>query len=193
MVDSSLKKRFLQGGKGGAADRVSPGFKSYNLNLMVGGKKSGIVSLFQLLNSKKELIRLYHTIKDLNINSEEYDKDWVDQFTQAMNDDFNTPIALSVLFQLSHEINKNSSSVLASTLKYLAGILGFLQEDPEAFLQSGFAEDDKESIDTLIEERIQARAERNWARADQIRADLLSRGIELEDGEKGTTWRKVLD
>ena len=56
MVDSSLKKRFLQGGKGGAADRVSPGFKSYNLNLMVGGKKSGIVSLFQLLNSKKEFL-----------------------------------------------------------------------------------------------------------------------------------------
>ena len=141
----------------------------------------------------RALMRLYQTIKDISAVSEELDMEWVDKYNSAMNDDFNTPIALSVLFQLSHEINKNSSSVLASTLKYLAGILGFLQEDPEAFLQSGFAEDDKESIDTLIEERIQARAERNWARADQIRADLLSRGIELEDGEKGTTWRKVLD
>jgi cysteinyl-tRNA synthetase len=76
-------------------------------------------------------------------------------------------------------------------LKHLAGIMGFLQEDPASFLQSGFAEDDKAVIEQLIAERIQARADRNWSRADQIRAELLNQGIELEDGEKGTSWRKV--
>lgn len=147
-----------------------------------------------LFNAKKALARLYQSIKDsaaISTNGE-LDNHWVAQFTDAMNDDFNTPVALSVLFQLSHEINKNSSPELVATLKHLAGILGFLQEDPEEFLQSGLAEDDKATIDNLIAERIQARADRNWARADQIRAELLSQGIELEDGEKGTTWRRVI-
>lgn len=146
-----------------------------------------------LLNAKKALARLYQSIKDSAAISPngELDNHWIAQFSDAMNDDFNTPVALSVLFQLSHEINKSSSPKLVATLKYLAGILGFLQEDAEVFLQSGLAEDDKATIDNLIAERIQARADRNWARADQIRAELLNQGIELEDGEKGTTWRRV--
>jgi len=126
-------------------------------------------------------------------DAEELDKVWIAQFTQAMNDDFNTPEALSVLFQLSREINKNNSVVLAATLKHLAGILGFLQQDPLDFLQSGFAGEDKNRVEQLIAERLQARAERNWAMADKIRAELLGQGIELEDGEKGTTWRKVTE
>lgn len=147
-----------------------------------------------LLNAKKGLTRLYQAIKDSNHEEgTEIDGHWLAQFTQAMNDDFNTPVALSVLFQLSHELNKTSSPVLAATLKHLSGIMGFLQETPLSFLQSGFAEDDKASIDQLIAERIEARAERNWLRADQIRAELLSKGIEIEDGSQGTTWRKVTD
>jgi cysteinyl-tRNA synthetase len=145
-----------------------------------------------LLNAKKALIRLYQSIKDSSLEGDKLDEHWVAQFTQAMNDDFNTPIALSVLFQLSHEVNKNNSVVLAVTLKYLAGLMGLLQEEPTAFLQAGFAEDDKIAIERLIDERIQARLERNWNRADQIRAGLLSQGIELEDGAQGTTWRKIL-
>ena len=71
-----------------------------------------------------------------------------------MDDDFNTPVALSVLFQLSHEVNKNTTPVLAATLKHLAGIMGLLQSDPSDFLQAGFADDDKAAIDQLIAERI---------------------------------------
>ncbi|RUR09324.1 cysteine--tRNA ligase [Legionella sp. km772] len=145
-----------------------------------------------LLNAKKGLMRLYQAIKDISINDDSLDEHWINQFNQAMNDDFNTPIALSVLFQLSHEVNKNNSTVLAATLKYLAGLMGLLQEEPCSFLQAGFAEDDKEMIERLIAERLQARTAKNWARADQIRAELLTQGIELEDGANGTTWRKIL-
>ncbi|KTD67388.1 cysteine tRNA synthetase [Legionella steelei] len=145
-----------------------------------------------LANTKKALTRLYQTIKDSYTAADgELDNHWINEFNQAMNDDFNTPVALSVLFQLSHEVNKNRSSILANTLKHLAGILGLLQEDPASFLQSGFAEEDKTEIEQLIAERLQARADRNWQRADQIRADLLHRGIELEDGPNGTTWRRM--
>lgn len=143
-----------------------------------------------LLNAKKALMRLYQTIKDIPVNDDTLDEKWINQFNQSMNDDFNTPVALSVLFQLSHEVNKNNSSVLAATLKYLAGLMGLLQEEAAAFLQAGFAEDDKEMIEKLIAERLQARADKNWSRADQIRAELLAQGIELEDGVNGTTWRK---
>lgn len=146
-----------------------------------------------LLNAKKALVRLYQAIKDVPAGDESLDEHWINQFNDAMNDDFNTPIALSVLFQLSHEVNKNNSPALAATLKHLASLMGILQEEPEAFLQAGFAEDDKEMIEQRIAERLQARAEKNWSRADQIRADLLSQGIELEDGANGTTWRRILD
>ncbi|MGL5742005.1 MAG: cysteine--tRNA ligase [Legionella sp.] len=145
-----------------------------------------------LTNAKKALTRLYKTIKDSHvITNSELDNHWMNEFNQAMNDDFNTPVALSVLFQLSHEANKNNSPILVATLKYLATLMGLLQTDPIAFLQSGFADDDKAVIEQLIAERLQARSERNWSRADQIRAELLSQGIELEDGANGTTWRKV--
>lgn len=145
-----------------------------------------------LANAKKALTRLYQTIKDSHIiTNNELDNHWINEFNQAMNDDFNTPIALSVLFQLSHEVNKKNSPVLVNTLKYLANTMGLLQEDPASFLQAGFAEEDRVAIDELIAERLQARADRDWERADQIRADLLSRGIELEDGVNGTTWRRV--
>lgn len=143
-----------------------------------------------LTNAKKALTRLYQTIKDSQILvGAELDNHWVNEFNLAMNDDFNTPVALSVLFQLSHEVNKSNSPILATTLKHLAEIMGLLQEDPLSFLQSGLGEEDKALIEQLIAERLQARTDRNWARADQIRADLLSRGIELEDGVNGTTWR----
>lgn len=148
-----------------------------------------------LLNAKKALIRLYQAVKDVppQTADSKLDEYWQEQFNQAMNDDFNTPVALSVLFQLAHEVNKSNSPALAHTLKNLAGILGFLQKDPESFLQSGLAEEEKLVIEQLIAERLKARAERNWTKADQIRADLLSKGIELEDGATGTTWRRIAE
>ena len=147
-----------------------------------------------LLNAKKALIRLYQTIKDTSaLSNNEMDSHWLGLFNQAMNDDFNTPIALSVLFQLCHEVNKTNSPKLVATLKHLAQIIGILGIDPEAFLQAGCADDEKAKIEQLIEERIRARADRDWAKADLIRVDLLNQGIELEDSSQGTTWRKVAD
>ena len=146
-----------------------------------------------LVNAKKALTRLYQTMKDVSILSNgELDEHWIAEFNKAMNDDFNTPVALSVLFQLSHEVNKNASPVLATTLKHLAEVMGLLQSDASEFLQAGLADDDKAIIEQLITQRLQARADRNWERADQIRAELLEQGIELEDGPKGTTWRKLV-
>jgi cysteinyl-tRNA synthetase len=145
-----------------------------------------------LSNAKKALTRFYQTLKDVSINEGgELDNHWLNEFNKAMNDDFNTPIALSVLFELSHELNKNNSPILVSTLKHLAGLMGLLQSDPTEFLQSGLDKENKAVIEQLIAERLQARAARNWERADQIRKELVSKGIELEDGAEGTTWRKI--
>lgn len=144
-----------------------------------------------IINAQKALTRLYQSIKELK-HEGEVDPHWEAQFNQAMNDDFNTPIALSVLFQLSREAHKTNSVDLAYTLKHLAGILGLLQDNPADFLQSGISSNEKEEIERLIEERIQARADKNWARADQIRALLLERDIELEDGAQGTQWRIIV-
>ncbi|CEK10946.1 cysteine--tRNA ligase [Legionella hackeliae] len=143
-----------------------------------------------LLNAGKALMRLYQSIKDVSDVNLEIDELWLKQFNQAMDDDFNTPVALSVLFQLSHEVNKTNSAKLASTLKHLASLLGLLQNSPDAFLQAGLSELEKNTIDQLIQERLEARAARNWSRADEIRISLANQGIELEDGPNGTTWRK---
>lgn len=140
----------------------------------------------------KALARLYQSIKDIPLENHAANQQWLEQYKQAMNDDFNTPVALSVLFQLSHDVNKTKSPELAATLKFLAGTLGLLQEPPEAFLQSGLAEDSSVTINKLIEERLQARAMKDWAKADAIRKMLLEQGIELEDGPSGTTWRMIV-
>lgn len=137
--------------------------------------------------ARKALMRLYQSIKDVPCHEGKLDDDFVAQFNDAMNDDFNTPVALSVLFQLSHAVNKEKSADLAYTLKHLAGILGLLQELPETFLKSGVEDEDR--ISKLVEERFQARLVRDFARADEIRKLLTELGIELEDNATGTTWR----
>ena len=145
-----------------------------------------------LQNANKALTRLYQSIKDFGNMEEnaELAADWFEQFNEAMNDDFNTPVALSILFQLSHEINKTNSVLLASTLKKAASVLGLLMTPPEEFLQAGLEDEAKTQIEQLIEERLLARANRDWAKADEIRNSLIQQGIELEDGPTGTTWRR---
>ncbi len=142
-----------------------------------------------LQNAYKGLLRLYQSLKGSSFNPTDVDRDWIAKFNEAMNDDFNTPEALAVLFQLSHELNKTQSPKLAATLHKLGGVLGILSESPEEFLQAGLAEQDKEWIETMIKERNEARQERNWTKADDIRDQLLNKGIEIEDGPEGTTWR----
>jgi cysteinyl-tRNA synthetase len=136
----------------------------------------------------KSLIRLYQSLKDKVTNAQP-EQPWIDAFFAHMNDDFNTPRALSVLFDLSHELNRTGNASTAATLKYLGGILGILQSEPVAFLQLEGGEISREEIERLIAERIAARTSKEWNRADQIRDELLEKGVTLEDGEKGTTWR----
>ncbi len=140
----------------------------------------------------KSLMRLYQSLRDVTEISTEIDMTWAQQFNAAMDDDINTPVALSVLFQLSHELNKTKSPILAATLKQLGSILGLLQASPTSFLQQGNTSQQEEGlqIDALIDEREQARQNRDWSRADVIRDTLLEQGIELEDTPNGTVWRR---
>lgn len=118
------------------------------------------------------------------------------RFEDAMNDDFNTPEALAVLFDLAREINRGGVSTPAQVelLKELGSTLGILQQDPEAFLQranAGVADEiSAEEVEQLIIDRKNARTDKNWGRADEIRDLLIEKGVVLDDGRDGTTWRR---
>ena len=104
-----------------------------------------------------------------------------------MDDDFATPEAVAVLFDLASEINKTRSPELAGLLKGLGDCLGLLQGDPKGFLKAGSVLDEA-SIQQLIDQRAAAKLAKNFAEADRIRQDLLSQGIELKDSLGGTVW-----
>jgi len=144
-----------------------------------------------IINSGRALARFYQAIKDIELDEFKTDADWVSRFNLAMQDDFNTPIALSILFDLSHEVNKTKSKILANTLKYLASNIGILEDIPEVFLQNWLRQlpIKKDKIEVLLSNRQQARVEKNWQLADKIRDDLLLNGIEIEDTPNGTNWR----
>jgi cysteinyl-tRNA synthetase len=152
-------------------------------------------------NSSAALQRLYVSIRGLNI-PKDIPQDasldvWEEKFKLAMNDDFNTPVALSVLFDLAREINKTKESSIelaanmAAVLKKLANILGILLANPDNFLQKLDNSIDTKVIENLIKERNSARSKKNWAAADAARDKLTDMGIVLEDTATGTTWRKV--
>jgi len=154
----------------------------------------------QLLdNARTALSRLYSTLRDLDVPDEYDEKDSaVETFRNAMDDDFNTPEALAVLFDLANQVNRlrdaGSTEVeaKAAVLKGLANVLGLLESDPERFLQSAASDDESgEDIDALIEARNQARKDKDWAEADRIRDELDELGIVLEDKDGKTVWRRA--
>jgi len=120
--------------------------------------------------------------------------DWTDPraaaFRDAMNDDFNTPAALAVLFEMVTDLNRTKSTETATLLRALGATLGVLQQEPTAFLQAGAALTDAE-IQARIEARAQAKKDRDFAESDRIRKELADLGITLKDGPAGTTWVKA--
>jgi len=145
-------------------------------------------------DAKVALTRLYTALRGLDVNLSSVD--WTQapaiNFKAAMDDDFNTPEAFAVLFDLATEVNRTKSLAAACLLKNLAGIVGLLQLDPNVFLQ-GQSESSNLSLDVeaLIVQRNEAKRAKNFAEADIIRKKLADVGIILEDSPEGTSWRRL--
>lgn len=151
-----------------------------------------------LVEAGRTLERLYHALRGVEPSGEVAETDYDRRFLAAMDDDFNTAGAISVLHSVASEINQarregrvEESQDLAAVLTRLGDILGLLQQDPEAFFQQG-AEGDlsAEDVESMIRARAEARRQKNFAESDRIRDELLARGILLDDSREGTTWRR---
>ncbi|MDO9232000.1 MAG: cysteine--tRNA ligase [Methylotenera sp.] len=142
-------------------------------------------------DAKVALTRLYTALRGHDVG--EPTIDWqhpqAARFKDAMNDDFNTPEALAVLFDLANEVNKTKLAETARLLKSLASVLGLLQRNSDDFLQGEVTE--TLDVDGLIQARLTAKQSKNFAEADAIRKQLAEAGIVLEDTPQGTTWRRA--
>jgi cysteinyl-tRNA synthetase len=153
-----------------------------------------------LEEAKQGLTRLYNALSSVeNIPSYSKQSEWRTRFVKVMGDDFNTPEAIAILFELANEINKAEGDTqrdLARELKQLAKLLGLLERSPQDFLQGSGGRDaeatDAVAIEEAIQARILAKQAKDFAKADQIRQELLAQGIVLEDKPDGVTlWRRA--
>ena len=147
-----------------------------------------------LEDARQALRRLYTALQGLTLGEASQQIDWAQPlaaaFKAAMDDDFNTPGALAVLFELANQCNRSQSADAGRLLRALAGTLGVLQQAPRAYLQAGSGLDPA-AIDSLIVARSAAKRARDFAEADRIRQQLAAQGIELKDSAQGTTWVKA--
>ncbi|WP_314341718.1 cysteine--tRNA ligase [Simonsiella muelleri] len=148
-------------------------------------------------DAKNSLVRLYNTLNNVKpiefqLNSNGDNNDYTRKFFNAMNDDFGTAEAVSVLFEIANEANKNNNAELSGCLKALGGVLGLLQDNPEQFLQGGNNVDglSADEINNLISQRKIARETKNWAESDRIRDVLAKHKIQVKDSADGTTWTR---
>ena len=153
----------------------------------------------QLDNARAALQRLYAALQDTKPVKAAEASEYQQRFEQALNDDFNTANAIAVLFDLAREINRAKSAgderqhELASLLRHLGAVLGLLQAKPEEFLKSQAGQGNglgDSAIEDMIAARLQARSDKDWAKADRIRDELSAAGIVIEDGNEGTRWRR---
>ena len=148
-----------------------------------------------LQQSHQSLTRFYTALRFLPPATRSTGTLFEQKFIEAMDDDFNTPVALSVLFELAHDIQRlrekdsNKDEEKGELLNYLEGVLGIIQANPEVFFQSG-TPIDMAKIEALIAARQVARANKNWSEADHIRQELLGMGIVIEDGPEDTSWKR---
>jgi cysteinyl-tRNA synthetase len=153
-----------------------------------------------LVEANATLDRLYQSMRGLNENdftSNDLESSYITRFKAAMNDDFNTPEALAVMFDLVRDLNvarkaqTTNIAQLATTLKLLGEVLGILQLDPEVYFKGESAEGlSNDDIDRLVQDRTNARVNKDWAESDRIRDLLLDQGISLDDSKDGTSWRR---
>ena len=148
-------------------------------------------------DARAALTRLYTALK--GADGAGAAPDWNDpyaaRFKAAMDDDFNTPEAVAVLFDLANEVNRTRAAGMTTTLRSLGAVLGLLRQDPQVFLQGTAQRNESaqtlsKSVDEYIVDRVAARKAKNFAESDRIRDLLLAAGIILEDGPEGTTWRR---
>jgi cysteinyl-tRNA synthetase len=148
--------------------------------------------------ARAALTRLYTALRGLPQVEPRGGEPFRERFVAAMDDDFNTPVALAVLFDLVREVNRlraddeGAAAALGGLLRQLGGVLGILQSDPDAYLRGASERgglSDAE-IDALIGQRRAARQAKQWAEADRIRDALSAAGVVLEDGAQGTIWRR---
>ena len=149
-------------------------------------------------SAQSALLRLYNAIKGLNhhsFNPELIEVDYETRFNAALNDDFNTPMALSILFEIAKQINierttnPKKASALSSQLIKLGNYIGILNHNADEYLKQGSDLSESE-ISKKIDQREAARNSKDFAMSDQIRDELLELGIILEDSANGTTWRR---